>query len=147
MLNIVFQCESESEVIQSCTTPCNPMDCSPPGSSIHGILQARILEWVAISFSRGSSWPRDQTQVSLIAGRGFTSEPPGNPWIHRTLLNTHTQLWLYLNISWWSKGKTSQNWSGWPDETAFLRHLNQVHWKFAYKTFDDNKALSDLQCL
>ena len=48
------------------------MDCSPPGSSVHGILQARMLEWVAISFSRGSSWPRDWTQVSCIAGRCFT---------------------------------------------------------------------------
>ena len=47
------------------------MDCSLPGSSVHGILQARILEWVAISFSRGSSQPRDQTQVSHIAGRHF----------------------------------------------------------------------------
>ena len=43
----------ESEVAQSCPTLCDPMDCSPPGSSIHGILQARILEWGAISFSRG----------------------------------------------------------------------------------------------
>ena len=48
-----------------------PVDCSPPSSSVHGILQARILEWVAISFSRGSSRPRDQTQVSHIAGRRF----------------------------------------------------------------------------
>ena len=47
---------------------CNPMGCSLPGSSIHGILQARILEWVAISFSRGSSWPRNRTQVSCITG-------------------------------------------------------------------------------
>ena len=46
-------------VTQLCLTLCNPMDCSPPGSSVHGILQARILEWVAISFSRGSSRPRD----------------------------------------------------------------------------------------
>ena len=48
-----------------------PVDCSPPGSSVHGILQARILEWVAISFSRGSSQPKDRTQVSRIAGRRF----------------------------------------------------------------------------
>ena len=48
------------------------MDCSLPGSSVHGILQARILEWVAMSFSRESSWPRDRTQVSHIAGRFFT---------------------------------------------------------------------------
>ena len=48
------------------------MDCSPPGSSIRGLLQARVLEWVAISFSRGSSQPRDRTRVSHIAGRRFT---------------------------------------------------------------------------
>ena len=59
-------------VTQLCPTLCNPVDCSPPGSSVHGILQARILEWVAISFSRGSSPPRDQTRVSCIAGRFFT---------------------------------------------------------------------------
>ena len=63
--------ESKSEVAQSCPTLCDPVDCSPPGSSVHGILQARMLEWVAISFSRGSSWPGDQTQVSCITGRGF----------------------------------------------------------------------------
>ena len=51
---------------------CDPMDCSPSGSSVHGILQARILEWVFIPFSRGSSWSRDQTQASCIAGRLFT---------------------------------------------------------------------------
>ena len=61
-----------------CPILCNPVDCSPPGSSVHGILQARILEWVAISFSRGCSQPRDQTQVSHIVGRYFLpSEPPG----------------------------------------------------------------------
>ena len=52
---------------QSCPTLCNPNDCSPPGSSVHGIFQARILEWVAIFYSRGSSWPRDQTRVSGIS--------------------------------------------------------------------------------
>ena len=59
-------------VNQSCPTLWDPMDCSSPGFSIHGILQARVLEWVAISFSRGSSWPRDQTRFSCIAGRFFT---------------------------------------------------------------------------
>ena len=59
-------------VVQLCLTLCDPMDYSPPGSSVHGILQARILEWVAIPFSRGSSQPRDQTLVSCIAGRFFT---------------------------------------------------------------------------
>ena len=59
-------------VTQSCPTLCDPMDCSPPGSSVHGILPARILEWVAMPFSRASSQPRDQTQVSCTAGRFFT---------------------------------------------------------------------------
>ena len=59
-------------VIQLCLTLHNPMDYSPPGSSVHGILQARILQWVAIPFSRASSRPRDQTQVSCITGRFFT---------------------------------------------------------------------------
>ena len=63
--------ESEVEVVQLCPTLCNPVGCSLPGSSIHGILQARILEWVSISFSRGSSQPRDRTCVSCIAGRRF----------------------------------------------------------------------------
>ena len=61
-----------SEVAQSCRTLCDPMDCSPPGSSLQGIFQARILEWVAISFSRGASWSRDWTRVSGIVGRRFT---------------------------------------------------------------------------
>ena len=60
-----------SEVAQLCSTLCDLVDYSPPGSSVHGILQARILEWVVISLSRGSSQPRDRTQVSRIAGRGF----------------------------------------------------------------------------
>ena len=55
--------------LQSCLTLCDPIDGSPPGSAIPGILQGRILEWVAISFSRGPSQPTDQTQVSHIAGR------------------------------------------------------------------------------
>ena len=57
---------------ESCLTLCNSMDCSPPGSSVHGILQARILEWVAFPFSRGSSQPRYRTQASPIASRFFT---------------------------------------------------------------------------
>ena len=63
---------SESKVAQSCLTLCDPMDCSLPGSFIHEILQARILECIAISLSRGSSQPRDLTQVSCVAGRFFT---------------------------------------------------------------------------
>ena len=59
-------------VTQLCLTLCDPTDCGPPGSSVHGILQARILEWVAVLISRGSSWPRDCTRASRIAGRFFT---------------------------------------------------------------------------
>ena len=62
----------KSEVTKSCPTLCDPMDCSLPGSSVRGIFQARVLEWVAISFSRGSSWPGDQTQVSGIERRFST---------------------------------------------------------------------------
>ena len=62
----------DMEITQLCPTLCDPIFCSLPGSSIHGIFQARVLEWVAISFSRGSSQPRAQTQVSRIVGRRIT---------------------------------------------------------------------------
>ena len=68
-LNLII---SPSESRSVCLTPCDPMDCSPPGFSFHEIIQARILEWVASPFARGSSQPRDQTQVFRIAGRFFT---------------------------------------------------------------------------
>ena len=65
-------------VTQSGLTLCDPMDCSPPSSSVPGILQARILGWVAIFFSKGFSRPRDQTRVSCIAGRCFTLSVSAN---------------------------------------------------------------------
>ena len=73
--NQVSVLEKKELVTHSCLTLCSPMDCTPPGSSVHGILQARILEWVAIPSSRGSSQPRDQTQGSspALAGRFFTT--------------------------------------------------------------------------
>ena len=84
------------EVAQSCPTLCDPVDCSLPGSSLHGILQARILEWVAISFSRGSSQPRNGTWVSRIVGRCF------NLWATIIDYMTHPsvrwQVWLRLTI-------------------------------------------------
>ena len=67
-------------VAQSHPMLCNPMDCNLPGSSVHGILQTRILEWVTMLSSRVSSQPRDQTQVSLIAGEFFTTE--GKPYLY-----------------------------------------------------------------
>ena len=78
-----LESESESEVVQSCPTLSDPTDCSPPGSSLHGILQAKVLEWGAISFSRGSSWPRDWTLVSCIPGRHF------NLWATREVLGCY----------------------------------------------------------
>ena len=65
---------------QSCPTLCDPTDCSPPGFSVHGILQARILEWIAIPFSRGTSQPRNRTLVSCVAGRFFTVWATGTPF-------------------------------------------------------------------
>ena len=69
-----------AKLLQSCPTLCNPMDYSPPGSSLHGIFLAKILEWVAMPSSRGSSWPRDWAHVSYISytvSGFFTTEPPG----------------------------------------------------------------------
>ena len=68
MLYILQKWKVKALVTQSCLTLCDPKDCSLPGSSAHGILQSRILEWVSIPSSRGSSWPRDQTLASHIAG-------------------------------------------------------------------------------
>ena len=83
-----------SEVAQSCLTLCDPVDSSPPGSSTHGILQARVLEWVSISFSRVSSRPRDLTQVSHIAGRRF------NLWATREAHSKYS-IWLLLDWKFW----------------------------------------------
>ena len=76
-------------VTQSCLILRYPMDCSLPGASVHGILQARILEWVAIPFSKESSQSRDQTCVSRTVGRFFTTELPGKPMI-QSFMTVHT---------------------------------------------------------
>ena len=81
LLGLVPRVKVTILVTQSCPTLCDPMDCSPPGSSVHGILQARLLEWVAKSFSRGSSWLRDQAWVSCIASRDSL---PSEPLAHQT---------------------------------------------------------------
>ena len=81
-------------VMQLCLILCDPMDCSLPGSPVHGILQARILEWVAIYFSRGSSRPWDWTRVPCIVDR-FSSEPPGKS--HTTV--TRIQFWTFTYIA------------------------------------------------
>ena len=80
-------------VTHSCLTLCDPVDCSPPGSSVHGILQARILEWVAISSSRGSSRPRDRTCISCLAGGFLPTEPPGKPFAVSASIGKHATSW------------------------------------------------------
>ena len=112
-------------VAKSCPTLCNPMYCSLPGSSVHGILQAGILDWIAIPFSRGSPQPRSQTRVSCIAGRFFTvcatrealkikvfplifflplffppSFPPSLPLYFPFFLSTNKCLWQVVKSSW-----------------------------------------------
>ena len=86
-----------SEIAQLCPTLCDPMDCNLPGSSVHGILQARILEWVAISSSRGSSQPRDWTWVSCLVGRRFnlwaTREVPHASKVMLKILQARLQQW------------------------------------------------------
>ena len=90
-ISILLLC---AKPLQSCTTLCDSMDCSPPGYSVQGILQARILEWVAISFSRGSSQPRDGTQVSLHLLHWQTGSlplaPPGKPILLLTKIKSNT---------------------------------------------------------
>ena len=89
-------------VAKSCPTLCNLMDCSPPGSSVYGILQASILEWVSIPFSRGSFWLRNWTLiscVSCIAGKFFTSEPLRSPsmsqaWTNQVTISNLQSLFL-----------------------------------------------------
>ena len=111
--------------VQSCPTLCNRMDYNLPGSSVHGILQARILEWVAVSFSKGSSCPRDQTQLSCLAGDSLSLSHQGSPLStyyvygvlyvicpHRSPLGmytTHVWMWeLDYKESWVPK-----NWCFW----------------------------------
>ena len=71
--------ESESEVAQLCPTLCDPMDYSLPGSSVHGILQQRILKWVVIPFSKGSSHPGIEPGSPAEQSDSLPSEPPGKP--------------------------------------------------------------------
>ena len=80
--------------LQSCPTLWDTIDCSPPGSSVHGILQARILEWIAIPFSRGSSQPRDWTWVSCTTGRFLTNWASKEvQYWPRRYPNNHTVVW------------------------------------------------------
>ena len=93
-IQVITECV-HAKLIQSCLTLCDPMDYSLPGYSVHGILQAGILAWAAIPFSRGSSQPRDQTQVSFVSCMGkrlsffffFLLVPPGKPYYRVVSIN------------------------------------------------------------
>ena len=92
-------------VAQSCLTFCNPMVCSLAGSSVFGILQARILEWVAVPFSRGSSWPKDWTWVSCIAGGFFTVWVTKEPQSTMSgVLLRGNSIWKHRHsVMWWQR--------------------------------------------
>ena len=99
------------------STLCDPMDCSLSGSSVHGIFQARVLEWIAISFSRGSSRPRNRTGSPTLQADALLSEPPGKPPFNalnhyqnqprlsnECILNKQSlNLYSYPHPQWWSK--------------------------------------------
>jgi len=90
-------------VTHSYPTLCDPLHCSSPGSSVHGISLARILEWIAILFSRGSAWPRDWTWVSCTAGRFFT-ESPGKPILSTLLCELPVQVQCMILDAWNLRG-------------------------------------------
>ena len=108
---------------------CNPMDCSPPGSSVHGILQARILEWVAVPSSRGSSPPRDRPPVFCVAGGFFITEPPGKPRIitYQFQFRTTALSLLLENSCWYISCSTprKQKWGNFRLKTE-PDHLNTI---------------------
>ena len=115
-------------VVQSCLTLQDPIDCSPWGSSVHGILQARILEWVTISSSKGSSQPKDGTQASCIAGRLFTVWATKEVTRHLLKNRIHdfkvrqkqkSTVSLYRNCQSWKKGN--------PNDDTEPHHKTWVH--------------------
>ena len=93
-----------AKLLQSCLTLCDPMGCSPPGSFVHGILQARILEWVAIPSSRGSSWARDRTYISYRSSLG-PFKYSGRDWGQEEKGTTEDEMaWLDVRESEWTPG-------------------------------------------
>ena len=125
-------------VAQSCLTLCNPMDHSLPGPSVHGILQARMLEWVAISFSRRSSWPRDRTWVSYIAGKFLTIWATGKSLYIHIILNpgccslgqgSPTSPWPV-----WNQAAQQEVSSGWASEASsvFTASPHHLHYTWGH---------------
>ena len=113
----VYEVKLKVLVAQSCLTLCSPMDCSPPGSSVQGILQARILEWVAIPFSRGSSCPGIEPRSPTLQADSLLFEPPGKSILTKhsfriTLCNTAHSSNLTLSSIWADGIETELFWSG-----------------------------------
>ena len=96
--NYLSERKKESEITQSCPTLCDPVDGSLPGSSINGILQARILEWVSISISRGSSQPRDWTHVSCIGRRFFEAPGKTQTFLKYLFIPKYLLIWIFLHF-------------------------------------------------
>ena len=129
-------------VAQSCPTLCDPMDCSLPGFSIHGILQARILEWVIISFSRGSSQPWDWTWVSRIGGRHF------NLWATREALMAlflQAIRWTLLGFSFLTRYIGDNTYKPnllWESKEKIIGETGKVLWEcFFYHVFINYQLL------
>ena len=116
--------------LQSCPTLCDPVDGSPPGSPVLGILQARTLEWIAISSSRESSPPRDWIYLSWIAGGFFTAEPPGK-------LHVRLSAFIYQNI-FYRDTKL-------PEPLSIIIHLSFFHFlKWMYSSFGYSSLILQL---
>ena len=113
-------------ITQSCPTVCSTMGCSPLDSSAHGVFQTIILEWVAISFSMGSSWPRDWTHVSALADVFFTTQPTGKPIkVAKGDLKTSKPWWY---ICWWVSGEMdSVILLCWESGTVPDRWISKIH--------------------
>ena len=113
--NHSFDCALLCRIAQSCLTLCDPMHYSPPGSPVHGILQAWILEWVAVPFSRGSSCPRMEPRSPTLQADSLPSEPPGKPPYSFDYTNRHyvhfkdkeVQAWKEVRGSKWKSCDSS----------------------------------------
>ena len=129
--NVMFlKWEVKVLVAQSSPALWDPMDCSLPGFSVHGILQARILEWVAIPFSRGSSQPRDWIQVSCIVSRFF---PPGKPlWTsYQILVFGITKEYHPIKICWWGREVLQSDTTSaayWPGDLQHCKNPFSINW-------------------
>ena len=130
--SITFSWSCVCSAPQLSPTLCDPMDCSPPGSSVHGILQARILEWVAISSSRGSSWPRDQTHVSGISCTGRQVQLVIQVFFSRNTFGfnidkmCHNECILYNNLLTHLRGEGNLKTWIWLKETDLIFHFKTL---------------------